>query len=520
MNRQIQKLWFIGLVLLGLVFAGPAIQSVSAVTFDSGTTCTSASDPGGHDKCLGIFAPSVNTVVTLPADGILDYSTFTVPTGITVSFTRNAANTPVIIRTFGNVSVVGTINVSATSAGKNSGTAGDGNLGDDGQPGIGGPGGFDGGYGGYSSLFGGAGGKMGGGGNGLGGGQPGLGLYSNDWGNGGGGGSFGTAGGTGAWPYYAPAGSTYGQTSILPLVGGSGGGGGAAGVTFSGAGGGGGGGAILISAGTASSPATISFATSGRIYANGSAGGVTAGTSCGGGGGGGSGGAIRLVADILTLTGSPLLQAAGAAGGGACGSGGGAGGSGYTRLEANTITGWTVAHTDPDHTFALPGHVLVPNSPTLMISSVTPTSGVPVPVPANPTGNADITFPEGTASATVNLDAANIPIGTTVRVYVVPSSGAARTSVLSTALSGASDAATTATATITLSPGNNVLLASATYSVTELIALNLPTFDDGIRVAKIRVDSTMGGESKITYITASGKEYPADSPHRDKPKKG
>jgi hypothetical protein len=142
-----------------------------------------------------------------------------------------------------------------------------------------------------------------------------------------------------------------------------------------------------------------------------------------------------------------------------------------------------------------------------------------VTVPSNPTGNADITLPQGTTSATVSLAATNIPRGTTVTVYVVPASGATRSSALSNALDGLDDTATTATATVTLSPGNNVLMAAATYTVTEIIAMNLPTFDNGIRVAKVRVESTMGGESKVTYITANGKEYPADSPHRDAPGK-
>ena len=509
MNRQMLKIVLIGFVLAGMTIAGPAVQVVSAATFESGTTCTSATDPGGHDKCLGSFNPGVNTVVTLPEDGILDYATFTVPAGITVSFTRNAANTPVIIRTYGNVSISGTVSVSAPSAGKNAGTNGDGNLGDDGQPGIGGPGGFNGGYGGYSALFGGAIGRSGGGGTGPGGGQPASGYYSN-YGLGGGGGSFSTAGSAGAWPVYAAAGSTYGQASILPLVGGSGGGGGSAGESFSGAGGGGGGGAILIAAGTASSPATITLTTSGRIYADGSAGGNSGGTGCGGDGGGGSGGAIRLVAETQVMTGSPYLQAIAGAGGSGC-SGGGAGGAGYIRLEATTLTGWNTGRSNPAYTFALPGHAMVPNNPTLTIASVAPAAGSPVSVPASPTGNADITFPEGTTSATVNIAATNIPIGTTVRVYVVPSTGAARSSALSSALTGASEAATTATASVTLSPGNNVLLASATYSVTELIAMNLPTFDNGVRVARIRVDSTMGGETRVTYITATGKEYPAEA---------
>jgi len=518
MKRQIRKILFAGFILLGLVIAGPVIQNTSAVTFDSGSTCVDLL----ASTCSGTFSPTVNTIVQLPPDGILDYTTYYIPAGVTVSYARNAANTPVIIRTTGDVKIEGVINVSATTPPTNSGMYGDGNLGDDGQPGLGGPGGGDGGYGGYAALFGGAYLQMGGNGQGLGGG-PAAGLCTayNGACNGAGGG-FGT-GGVGA-TYGVGGGSTYGQATLLPIVGGSGGSGGAAGTSFSGAGGGGGGGAILISAGTPSTPATITLGKSGTyayIYADGGAGGHSSGSGCGGCGGGGSGGAIRLVANALSCPGTYCrMYARGGSGWGDCSYNSGGGGKGIIRLESNTISGWDPSYSDPNYTWSLPGHAMVPNNPTLVISSVTPTSGVPSPVPANPTGNADITFPQGTTTVTVNLAATNIPIGTTIKVYVVPASGATRSVANSSALAGASDAATTATATITLSPGNNVLLASATYSVTELIALNLPTFDDGVRVAKIRVDSTMGGESKITYITASGKEYPADSPHRDKPKKG
>jgi hypothetical protein len=109
----------------------------------------------------------------------------------------------------------------------------------------------------------------------------------------------------------------------------------------------------------------------------------------------------------------------------------------------------------------------------------------------------------------VNLSANYIPTGSTARVNVIPASGAGRSSALSSAFSGDSNGVTTATATVTLSPGNNVLLATVTYTVTETVAMNLPTFDNGERVAKIRVEGGMNGESKVTYITASGKEYPA-----------
>lgn len=477
---------FIAAMLLVIISTSDAYAA-----FDSGSTCADTGNP----DCLGAFSPTVNTVIDLPPDGILDYTTFTVPAGVTITFTKNAANTPVIIRTTGNVTIDGVIDIRGTAA-KPSGTAGGGNLGDDGQPGLGGPGGYDGGFGGYSPLFGGSTGMRGGGGQGPGGGQPGQTSY---WGAsvGGGGGGFGTGGAGG---YYGGAGGgTYGQTTLLPLVGGSGGGGGGSGSNYNGGGGGGGGGAIMIA-----SSETIMVKGNGYIIADGMAGGESQGDGCGGGGGGGSGGAIRLVGETVSRANSGALYARGSGGGGSCSSGGGGSGAGRIRIEANT-TGWT-GWTDPAYTFGTPpGKVFVPNNPTLSMTHVAGN-----PVPANPTGSADITLPQGTAMpVTVNIAATNIPRGTTVTVYVVPSAGNDRTSLLSTALDGASDAATTATAEVTLKDGNNTLLATATYTVTELASLYLPTFE-GERVAKIRVESTLQGGSRVMYITAAGKEYPAD----------
>ena len=487
------------------LMAGTAL---ALTPFESGSACGPA--PADANTCLGAYtAPSVNSTIALPANGILDYTTFTVPAGYTVRFTKNAANTPVVIRTSGNVSIAGTIDVSAATAATNSGTAGDGNLGDDGQPGTGGPGGFDGGRGGLSPMFGGMSGQKGGAGKGPGGGNTasGVNTYSGtSWGSNGSGGSFGGLCTTNYPSYGGGAnGSIYGQDSLLPLIGGSGGGGGSAGDSYNGAGGGGGGGALTIA-----SSGTMNFA-GGYITAYGGAGGTSLGTNSGGGGGGGSGGAIRLVAEVLSLTGQPRLFATGgAAGGGGGYPWGSDGGAGRIRLEANTITTWTTGYTSPAYTTGLPGHVFVPSTPTLKIVSVTPTAGpdntvVKTPVNDPPTGNADITFQTGTTTATVNLLATNIPTGTVADVHVIPALAAARTKVLSTAFNGS----LTATALVTLSPGNNILQAAVTYTVTEAVAMNLPTFDNGERVAKIRVEGGMDGKSKVIYITASGKEYPA-----------
>jgi hypothetical protein len=249
------------------------------------------------------------------------------------------------------------------------------------------------------------------------------------------------------------------------------------------------------------------MSSSGLIISDGGTGGNSDGDNCGGGGGGGSGGAIRLLGETVSRAAGAYLYARGGGGGGSCRSGGGAGGLGIIRIEGNNIQG--ASYTNPVYTFGTPGKLFVPNNPTLAITQVAGNA-----VPANPTGSADITLAQGTTMpVTVDLAATNIPRGTTVTVYVVPTLGGVRTSVLSTALDGASDAATIATAQVTLIDGNNTLLATATFTVTELASLDLPTFE-GERVAKIRVESMLNGGSQVVYITASGKEYPMEVAQR------
>ncbi len=489
-------------ILLALML--PAGTALAA--FESGSTCGAAFY--NSSTCRGAYtAPTVNSTIVLPPNGILDYTSFLVPNGYTVTFTKNAANTPVVIRASSNVTISGIIQVGALTSPTDSGEAGNGNLGDDGQPGIGGPGGYDGGMGGLSPLFGGAWMQMGGSGKGPGGGSVAAASNPDSWGYapwlscGGGGAGFGSGGGQGNYNC-GPGGAPYGQGTLLPLIGGSGGAGGNSGGSFNGGGGGGGGGAITIAASGTLYMGNASWEGP-RIYANGSGGAPSYGSGCGGGGGGGSGGAIRLVADTLAMDSNAYLQAIGASGANSCVARGGDGGVGRIRLEANTITGWTVDRSNPQYSFGTPGHVFVPNNPTLAIASVTANSTT-IGVPSNPTGNADISFPTGTTTATVNLVATGIPAGSTADVHVIPSTGAPRSKVLSSAFTNA----LTATATVTLSPGNNVLQAAVTYTITETVAMNLPKFN-GEYVAKIRVEGGMNGKSTVTYITASGKEYPA-----------
>ncbi|MBI5378841.1 MAG: hypothetical protein HZA23_01620, partial [Nitrospirae bacterium] len=63
-----------------------------------------------------------------------------------------------------------------------------------------------------------------------------------------------------------------------------------------------------------------------------------------------------------------------------------------------------------------------------------------------------------------------------------------------------------ATASVTLSITEpNVISAFATFTVTQ----TAKTFD-GEPIEKVRVAATYGGPSRVTYLTKSGREVPAD----------
>jgi hypothetical protein len=236
-------------LLLGMLLLAPA-GSLSAQTFDVGST-----------GALGDVVIDANTTIDLPPDGKLHYKSLTVNAGVRVSFTRNVRNTPVFILSQGDVVVNGVINVNGVVAANNDG-------------GRGGPGGFDGGKPGFSDTPPGSGYGPGAGGGG----------------NNGCGGALDAAGGVfGSRPGHPLNGQTYGNSFLVPLIGGSGGGGS---VGSPGLGGGGGGGAILIASNT-------KVTVTGTIEARGGQ-----NRTCLNGG---SGGGIRLVA--LRVEGAGLLDA-------------------------------------------------------------------------------------------------------------------------------------------------------------------------------------------------------------------
>jgi hypothetical protein len=471
----------IGHVLANLLLVGLLLVPAwtGAQTFTSGST-------GGD----GPFNPPVNVppgttvngstyTVPLPSSGIFNFTTITVASGIAVTFTKNAANTPVILLAQGAVTINGTLDVSGSAGGSL------------GRPGLGGPGGFEGGKGadGVTTT---------GGGFGLG---PGGGSPGRDYAAGGGGG-YATNGMQGGVCASCPVvgtpgggGPAYGNPALRPILGGSGGGGGGAFMIGypPGGGGGGGGGAILLASST-----SIALGASGTdaIRATGGTGGTGMG-----GGGGGAGGAIRVIAP--TISGAGYLKVAGAYGAQYYG---GQGGNGWLRIEATTLT-YSGTNT-PGATTGLPQPVFPgTGQPSLAITSV---GGLAAP--ASPSGSIlaapDILLPAGTTNpVTVVLTAGNIPLGISILVTATPQTGA-KSSATSSGLTGTLQSST-ATASLTLNLSQaSVLTATATFPLVASAGPG-PIYADGEEVTHIKVAAVLGSQSSITYITQSGREVVA-----------
>ncbi|OGW55563.1 MAG: hypothetical protein A2Y81_05570 [Nitrospirae bacterium RBG_13_43_8] len=444
---------------------------IFAVTLTFGSSVIAGDFNSGSTGANGAFNPTTNTELQLPSDGIFNFTTVNIPAGVTITFKKNASNTPVYILATGDVTVAGTINVNGANTTTN-------------YPGKGGPGGFDGGLGGITA------GMPGGKGLGPGGGNPGA---AGTTGGGGGGGSFGTDGTNGSGTAAGTAGAIYGNERILPMIGGSGGGGGnfySGSSTTGGGGGGGGGGAILIA-----SSGTINVI--GTITANG--GNAPTGYGYGapfGGGAGGSGGAIKLIAN--TIAGNGTISAIFGYGTRYGSSPGGSGGNGSIRFEANTVT--RTASTTPVNTYSHPSTVFVANIPVLSITSIAGEN-----VPENPSGtygSPDMILPSATTNpVTVDISATNIPAGTTVTVTSVPEYGASTSAT--GALSGTGELSTTSVQITISTSYQSIVKAQATFTIQTAM------YYEGEKIQKVMVASTMGKGSEVTYITETGKEIPA-----------
>jgi len=457
-----------------------ALSAAHAGPFNSGST--------GAD---GIFNPTQNIIVPVPASGIFNYTSVNIPAGVTVTYQKNAANTPVVILASADVVIAGTINIS----GKHAATIGAPSAANQPDGGQGGPGGFDGARGGAVNQGHGAQGL------GPGGGRGGNHATSycpnnNSYAQGGGGGGFAVAGqgnkcglvyGVNA-NIHGQGGPAYGSASMLPMVGGSGGGGGSGprdGTGAPGGGGGGGGGALLIAAN-----GTVTL--SGQVLAVGGNGGapfancgLAPNGNTGGGGGGGAGGAVRILA--TAFVGSGTMNVAGGSGG--CYNysyfGGGNGSVGRTSIE--TLRGGTLTFN------GLPG------------VSITHVAGVAVP--AQPTGMGDVVLPPNQPNpVAVSIAASNVPLGTPIKLVLTPYFGGDAVSVNSSGLAGSFENST-ATASIDIPSGPSVMIAQVSFALQLAMGEALSMYAQGERVERVVLSAAPGGATRYHLLTVSGKQF-------------
>ncbi len=441
------------LLFAGILSAIAITSSAFAQSFDSGST-------GADGAFAPTCAPTPCTVaVALPPSGVFNFTTVTIAAGVTVSFTRNATNTPLMLLASGDVSIAGTIDVSG-ARGRDGASATDVVP----NAGTGGPGGFDGGNGsnGIDAL-----------GDALGG--AGLGP----------GGASGNCGGSFGGPGDACGNVIYGTPGLVPIIGGSGGGGTNTGFGATAPGGGGGGGAILIAV---SGTVTLT----GAIVSRGRDGG--AGVAGAVGAGGGSGGAIRLVATTLAGVGGRFDVRGGNGGNGSAG--GRAGGVGRIRIEAASNLA-AINFNGVRPSLATPGSG---SAGTLTITAV---AGVPGPViPSAMYATPDAVLPATTASpVTVTLAATNVPPGTTVTIAVIGRNGGSSTATTTLGGTLAASSASTSVAIRTVEP--SVVMATTSFTVT---AANGAALDaDRASVERATVSATPLRLSQASYLASRGR---------------
>jgi hypothetical protein len=405
--------------LLILALCSLVCVPVASAQFSSGST---GADGAYSPTASGDFDP-IALGVDASGDNVFNFTTINIPAGITIklraSKLRNAAVTWLAT---GNVTIAGTLDLSGATpvtlnTSQPSQVAANRVLP---EPG---PGGYTGGLGSY-----GGGTPQAGAGPGAGPapGQEttsGLDCY-------GGNGSFITLG-------YAlsglHSGLTYSSYLLTPLYGGSGGAGGwdaAAGNT--GGIGGAGGGAIRIVSST-------QINVTGVINANGGTGGTVTGSTAGCPGGAGAGGAIHLIAPTVLGNGSMTSSS------GISQESDTAAVTGIVRFStnANNYTGTATGGVVLGPLFVPPADSTL-STPSLKITQV---NGVQVPPEAAGQYLTPDVIIAATGAVTVNLAAANIPLGTIVTLRITAETGS-DTTISCTPLAGTL-AASTATCSAT-----------------------------------------------------------------------
>lgn len=396
--------------VLAVIIGLGALPVWAQQSFSSGSDGSDgAYNPTGPSGTVIVFDPTQFHGSQVGAN-IFNFTTITIPAGVTVKLSGNTLNGPVFWLAQGTVDIEGVVDLSGGNGYDNSTQTFYR------KPSVPGSGGYAGGVGGFGSQL----------------ALPGSGT---------GGGVAGTA------VSNAGAGGYGGNQFVIPLVGGSGGGGGYNGNNnglFE-AGGGAGGGALMIASST-------QITINGTINANGGRGGQPT-FRCSGGG---SGGAIRLVSN--TINGSGTLSAAGGAT--PCG-GSFNGGVGIVREESstNTFFAGSTAGTVIEST---PFRLLLPTagSPTANVISINGVAVTP-----NPNTFPDITI-NTSSPIPVVIQTQNIPVNATLTLTILDSDNVADTVVTAPPLGNctASNVCTT-TVNVTFPLGGSYGLTKVTWTL-------------------------------------------------------
>ena len=144
-------------------------------------------------------------------------------------------------------------------------------------------------------------------------------------------------------------------------------------------------------------------------------------------------------------------------------------------------------------------------------------------VPASPAGmlaNPDIIIPaQQNNPIPIVVNCTNIPLNTEITVVIHPANGA---DVQAVGINNAgTTAASTATVSLNMPRGGGIIYAKAVTGITGTSSITSPAgaktrsiaetgwTADGERFVKMEITAALGSRQQITYITESGKRYPA-----------
>ncbi len=367
--RQISAKAYSACFAVLIMAAFSATTPRALAQFSSGSN---GSDGAYAPTASGNFTPS-QFHGTGVANNVFNFTTITIPAGVTITLTAGIDNAPVYWLATSKVDIEGTVNLAGAPGAPYTSDV------DVRVPALAGSGGYNGGVGG----------------------NPTTGQNATP-GSGPGGGATGDLGGH----CNAYAGYFTGNQYLIPLVGGSGGGGANnGGGTAFGTGGGAGGGAILIASST-------QIIVNGTITADGGWGGCN--NASGPLGNGGSGGAVRLVSNTITGTGS---MTAGGGFAGVTGSFNPDGGFGRIRLEAYTnsftgsFNGTPVSQSTPLNLFS--NFIPTKPQPSIRVTSVNGTA-----ITENPFSFPDIAI-NTDQPVPVVITGQQVPVGTVPTLVIL-----------------------------------------------------------------------------------------------------